>query len=105
MFTKFKPLSVFHDLGVDRHDREGRVLTLEYEKFYLVACYTPNAGEGCKRIDYRVKDWDEHFFLYLQQLEDKSGKFVILAGDLNVAHKEIDVYEPKGHTEVPGFTK
>ena len=96
VFTKFKPLSVSHDIGVDRHDREGRVLTVEFQTFYLVSCYTPNAGEGLKRLQYRVQDWDQHFFEYLQGLEDKSGKFVILAGDLNVAHQEMDIYEPKG---------
>ena len=103
IFTKFKPISVTHDIGIDKHDREGRVLTMEFDKFYLVSCYTPNAGEGLKRLQYRVGEWDKDFFKYLQSLED-NGKFVILTGDLNVAHKDIDIYDTKNKHKNPGFS-
>ena len=69
IFTKVKPISVRHDIGMDQHDTEGRVLTMEFEKFYLVACYTPNAGVGLKRVNYRTQEWDIDFFIYVHGLE------------------------------------
>lgn len=103
MYTKIAPISVRHDIGVEEHDQEGRVLTLEFEKFFVVTSYTPNAGDGLKRVDYRTKQWDVDFFKYLQTLE-KEGKAVILGGDLNVAHKDIDMFNPFGQDFVAGFT-
>ena len=103
IFTKLKPIKVTHDLGVSKHDQEGRVLTAEFESFVLVSVYTPNAGEGLKRLAYREKEWDVDFFEHLKNLE-KLGKAVICTGDLNVAHKEIDIYDPKGKEKVPGYT-
>jgi len=76
---------------------------MEFKTFYIVACYTPNAGEGLRRLDYRTKQWDIEFFKHLQKLE-KTGKAVICSGDLNVAHHEIDIYDTKGKEKVPGFT-
>ena len=101
--TKYEPLSVNYGINEDEHDKEGRVITIEYEKFYLISCYTPNAGEGLKRLDYRVNEWDKCFFEYINSLKEK--KDIILAGDLNVAKDEIDIYEPKTHEKMPGFTK
>ncbi len=89
-------------MGQEAHDDEGRVLTVEFQDFFLVAVYVPNAGEGLKRLNYRVKEWDVAFGDYLNGL--KAKKDLILCGDLNVAHKEIDIYEPKGHLKSPGFT-
>ena len=103
IFTKIAPIKVTHDLGISKHDGEGRVLTMEFEKFHLIAVYTPNAGEGLKRLKYRTEEWDVDFFKYLKDLES-SGKAVICTGDLNVAHKEIDIYDTKGKEKVPGFT-
>lgn len=103
IFTKIAPISVKHDIGINKHDQEGRVLTVEYDSFFLVACYTPNAGEGLRRLDYRVDQWDVDFFKYIQSLEGK-GKAVILSGDLNCAHHEIDLYDTKGKEKVPGYT-
>ena len=104
IFTKVRPISVTHGLGVSKHDDEGRVLTLEFEQFNIVSCYTPNAGEGLRRIRYRAEEWDPAFFSYIQGLRTKTGKPVILGGDLNVAHEEIDIYDPKGKDKVPGYT-
>ena len=75
---------------------------MEFEHFYLVACYTPNAGEGLKRVDYRTKEWDADFFAHLRKLEET--KPVVLGGDLNVAHKEMDIYDTKNKHKVPGFS-
>lgn len=91
IFTKYKPISVSHDIGVEKHDREGRVLTMEFDQFFLVSCYTPNSGLGLSRLSYRVDEWDKDFFKYLKSLEDR-GKSVILTGDLNIVHKDIDYY-------------
>jgi exodeoxyribonuclease III len=102
IFTKFRPLEVFYGIGHDDHDEEGRVITLEFGNFYIVSVYVPNAGEGLKRLDYRTKEWDLEFINYLNKL--KSKKDLILCGDLNVAHQEIDIYEPKGHHKSAGFT-
>lgn len=103
IFTKVRPESVTHGLGIAKHDGEGRVLTMEFKEFTLVSCYTPNAGEGLKRLDYRVEEWDKDFFEYIKNLRSK-GKPVILCGDLNCAPQEIDIYDPKGKAKLPGFT-
>ncbi len=101
IFAKEEALSVSYNLGIPEHDMEGRVITLEYPAFYLVCCYTPNAQDGLKRLDYRM-DWDAAFREHLKVLDEK--KPVIICGDLNVAHKEIDLKNPKTNTKNPGFT-
>ena len=103
ILTKFKPLSVSYGMNIEKHDKEGRIITMDFDKFYLVCCYTPNAGEGLKRIDYRVKEWDKEFFEFINNLKKK--KDVILTGDLNVAREDIDIFEPKGREKMAGFTK
>ena len=103
IFTKVKPLWVQFDFG-KKHNDEGRSITLEFERFVLVAVYVPNAGEGLKRLNYRIESWDADFHDYLKKLENDKNKPVILAGDLNVAHHEIDIYDPKGKEKVPGYT-
>lgn len=92
IFSKVKPLSVTYGLGIEEHDHEGRVITLELESYYLITVYTPNSQEELRRLDYRMK-WDDDFRAYLKKLEEK--KPVIVCGDLNVAHKEIDLKNPK----------
>ena len=99
-----KPQSVTNDLGIPKLDGEGRVITLEFESFFLVSVYTPNAGEGLKRLSFRTEEWDKAFFTHLKKLEKESKKAVICTGDLNVAHKEIDIYDPKGKDKTPGYT-
>ena len=101
IFTKEEPLSVSYGMGIDRHDTEGRLITLEFEKYYFITCYTPNAQDGLKRIDYRM-DWEDSFREYVCALDKK--KPVIFCGDLNVAHKEIDLKNPKSNRRNPGFT-
>ena len=101
ILTKFKPISIKYGIDDSNTDNEGRVITLEYEKFYLIACYTPNAGENLKRLDFRIDEWDKKFFEYINELKNK--KDIILCGDLNVANNEIDIFEPKGHEKSPGF--
>ena len=101
IFTKQKPLSVFYGIGSAEHDREGRVITLEYDTFFLVTCYTPNSQNELKRLDYRM-EWEEAFLNYLKELEKK--KPVVFAGDLNVAHQEIDLKNPKTNRRNAGFT-
>ncbi len=101
VFTKEKPLSVKYGLGMKEHDREGRVITLEFEKFYLVNVYTPNSQRELTRLDYRMK-WDDDFRNYIKKLD--SIKPVILCGDLNVAHKEIDLKNPDTNRRSAGFT-
>lgn len=88
IFTKKEPISVYYGLGIEEHDREGRVITLEFEDFYMITVYTPNSQNGLARLDYRMK-WEEDFKNYLKNLE--KTKPVIVCGDLNVAHKEIDL--------------
>jgi exodeoxyribonuclease-3 len=94
VISKIKPLTVARDIGIEEHDTEGRVLTLEYERFYLVNVYVPNSGSELKRLDYR-QQWDQAFFNYLKNLESK--KPVITCGDFNVAHKAIDLARPKAN--------
>ncbi len=98
-----KPLSVRHGMGRDEHDQEGRLITAEYPTVYVVNAYIPNSGEGLKRLDYRLQQWDVHFAEYLQQLAAK--KPVVLTGDLNCAHQEIDIHAPKKNLRSPGFTQ
>ncbi len=101
IFTKKEPLSVTYGLGKEEHDKEGRVITLEFEDFYMVTCYTPNSQNELKRLDYRMK-WEDDFKVYLKNLE--KTKPVIMCGDLNVAHKEIDLKNPKTNRKNAGFT-
>lgn len=101
IFTKKEPLSVTYGLGIEEHDKEGRVITLEFEDFYMVTCYTPNSQNELKRLDYRMK-WENDFKVYLKNLE--KTKPVIMCGDLNVAHKEIDLKNPKTNRKNAGFT-
>ncbi len=101
IFSKLKPISVTKGIGIKEHDNEGRVITLEFDKFYLVNCYTPNAQRELTRLDYRMK-WEEDFKNYLVKLDNQ--KPVILCGDLNVAHNEIDLKNPKTNKGNAGFT-
>lgn len=101
IFTKHQPLQVTYGLGIDEHDHEGRVITLEMPDFYLVTVYVPNAQDGLKRLPYRMK-WDEDFRTYLKALD--ATKPVIVCGDLNVAHQEIDLKNPKTNRRNAGFT-
>ncbi len=101
LFSKTKPISVCYGIGIEEHDREGRVITAEFDEFFVVTCYTPNSQNELKRLDYRMK-WEDAFFLYLKGLENR--KPVILCGDLNVAHREIDLKNPKTNRNNAGFT-
>ena len=101
IFTKHEPLSVSYGLGIDEHDHEGRMITLEMEDFYLVCVYTPNAQDGLKRLDYRMS-WEDDFRAYVKGLAEKKG--VIICGDLNVAHQDIDLKNPQTNHYNPGFT-
>lgn len=101
IFSKEEPISVSYGIGMEEHDQEGRVITLEFPEFYMVTCYTPNSQNELARLDYRMK-WEEDFKAYLVGLKDKKG--VILTGDLNVAHKEIDLKNPKTNRRNAGFT-
>lgn len=101
IFTREEPLSVFYGLGIEKHDHEGRVITLEFQNFYLVTVYTPNSQEELKRLSYRM-EWEDDFLAYLQKLEEK--KPVIVCGDMNVAHREIDLKNPKTNRKNAGFT-
>lgn len=101
IFTRKEPIKVSFDLGLDKHNDEGRVITLEYEEYYFVTVYTPNSQRELARLDYRMK-WEDDFREYIMGLDQK--KPVILCGDLNVAHKEIDLKNPKTNTRNAGFT-
>lgn len=101
VFTKHEPLSVAYGIGVKEHDREGRVITLEYDRYYLVTCYTPNSQNELARLAYRM-EWEDAFLSYLDGL--KQEKSVIFCGDLNVAHQEIDLKNPKTNRKNAGFT-
>ena len=101
VFTKDKPLGVTYGIGIEEHDNEGRVITAEYDDFYLITCYTPNSQRGLTRLDYRMT-WEDAFLDYVLKLEEK--KPVIFCGDLNVAHKEIDLKNPKTNRKNAGFT-
>lgn len=101
VFTKIKPINVTYGINIEEHDQEGRVITVEYEKFYLVNCYTPNSKRELTRLDYRMK-WEDDFRKYLKKLD--KNKPVILCGDLNVAHNEIDLKNPSTNKHNAGFT-
>ncbi len=101
IFTKQTPLSVHYGIGIEEHDHEGRVITLEYENFFFVTVYTPNSQSELARLDYRMK-WEDDFLAYIKSLEET--KPVIYAGDLNVAHQEIDLKNPKTNRKNAGFT-
>ena len=101
IFTKREPLSVTYGMGIDEHDHEGRVITLEFDDFYLITVYTPNSQDELKRLDYRMK-WEDDFHAYLKGLE--KTKPVVFCGDLNVAHQEIDLKNPKTNRRNAGFT-
>ena len=101
IYTKHKPLSVTYGIDIDEHDHEGRVITLEMDDFYLVTVYTPNSQDGLRRLEYRMK-WEDEFQAYLHKLDEK--KPVIVCGDMNVAHQEIDLKNPKTNRKNAGFT-
>ena len=101
IYTKHKPLNVSYGMGVEEHDHEGRIITLEYDQFYLVTCYTPNSQTELKRLDYRMT-WEDDFRKFLKSLDAK--KPVVICGDLNVAHEEIDIKNPKNNRRNAGFT-
>ena len=101
VFTRVQPLSVSYGLDIEEHDQEGRVITLEFDKFYLVNVYTPNSKDGLARIDYRMQ-WEDDFRVYLKKLEE--NKPVVVCGDLNVAHTEIDLKNPKTNRNNAGFS-
>lgn len=101
IFTKHEPVSVAYGIGIDEHDHEGRVITLEFDEFYFITVYTPNSQDGLKRLDYRMK-WEDDFLGYIKSLDAK--KPVVYCGDLNVAHNEIDLKNPKTNRKNAGFT-
>lgn len=101
IYTKHKPLQVRYGMGVEEHDHEGRIITLEYDHFFLVTVYTPNSQDGLRRLDYRMT-WEDSFRHFLQELDSK--KPVIVCGDMNVAHQEIDIKNPKTNHRNAGFT-
>ena len=101
IFTKKEPLNVIYGMGIEEHDQEGRLITLEFEDFYMVTVYTPNSQSELKRLNYRMK-WEDDFKKYLKELDKK--KPVVVCGDLNVAHKEIDLKNPKTNRKNAGFT-
>lgn len=101
VFTRQEPMNVVNGIGIEEHDKEGRVITLEFEKFYLVTVYTPNSQSELKRLPYRM-EWERDFLAYLLKLQEK--KPVVCCGDLNVAHQDIDLKNPKSNRKNPGFT-
>ena len=101
IFTKIKPISVSYGIGIEKHDQEGRIITLEFEEFYMVNCYTPNSKRELERLEYRM-EWEDEIRKYLLALNNK--KPVIYCGDLNVAHEEIDLKNPKTNHHNAGFT-
>ncbi|RZA21798.1 MAG: exodeoxyribonuclease III [Proteobacteria bacterium] len=102
IFSRFPALSVSYGLGIEKHDKEGRVITVEFEKVYVVTVYTPNSQDDLRRLPYRHQEWDVDFLEYVNRLQ--TIKPVIFCGDLNVAHKEIDLANPKTNTKSAGFT-
>jgi len=101
VFTKVEPISVKYGIGIEEHDKEGRVITLEYEDFFFLTIYTPNSQRGLARLDYRM-EWEDAMFTYFKELE--ASKPIIFCGDLNVAHKEIDIKNPASNKRSAGFT-
>lgn len=102
IFTRFEPLNVSFGLGIEKHDKEGRVITLEFNQCFLVTVYTPNSQDDLRRLPYRHQEWDIDFLNYVNDLQKR--KPVIFCGDLNVAHKEVDLANPKTNTKSAGFT-
>ncbi len=102
IFTKVEPLDVSYGMGIEEHDQEGRVITLEFDKYFVVTIYTPNSQRGLARLEYRMK-WEDEIIAYLKKLEE--SKPVIFCGDLNVAHKEIDLKNPRSNRKNAGFTE
>ena len=102
IFSKIKPVSVQNDMNIEKHDDEGRVICMELKNYFLVTVYTPNSKRDLSRLDYRAKEWDRDFLIYLKELE--KIKPIIFCGDLNVAHKEIDLKNPKTNKRNAGFT-
>ncbi|KAH9648909.1 DNA-(apurinic or apyrimidinic site) endonuclease [Citrus sinensis] len=102
IISRIKPLSVTYGLGISDHDSEGRLVTAEFDSFFLLSCYVPNSGDGLRRLSYRIREWDPSLSSYVKELEKK--KPVILTGDLNCAHQEIDIYNPAGNRRSAGFT-
>lgn len=101
IYTRIKPLSVSNDIGIDEHDHEGRVITMEFDEFYLVCVYVPNSQDELKRLTYRMK-WEDDFRSYVSGLAEKKG--VVICGDLNVAHNDIDIKNPASNRHNAGFT-
>lgn len=101
VYTRHEPQNVTYGIGIDEHDHEGRVITLEFEKFYLVTVYVPNSQDGLRRLDYRMT-WEQDFLVYIKTLDAK--KPVVVCGDMNVAHQDIDIKNPKGNHKNAGFT-
>ncbi len=101
IYTRVKPLSVYNDIGIDEHDHEGRVITMEFDDFYLVCVYVPNSQDELKRLTYRMK-WEDDFRSYVSGLAEKKG--VVICGDLNVAHNDIDIKNPASNRHNAGFT-
>ncbi len=101
IFTKHKPINVTYGMGIEEHDHEGRIITLEYDNFYFITCYTPNSKQELERLDYRMV-WEDDFLAYINKLNEK--KPVVFCGDLNVAHEEIDLKNPKTNHHNAGFT-
>ena len=101
IFTRVRPLSVAYGMGIEDHDREGRIITLEFADFFLITCYTPNSQDGLRRLDYRMQ-WETDFLAYLKRLEEREP--TVLCGDLNVAHREIHLKNPKTNRRNAGFT-
>ncbi|MCA9403036.1 MAG: exodeoxyribonuclease III [Candidatus Omnitrophica bacterium] len=102
IFTRIKPVAVTYGIGIEKHDQEGRVITAEFDDFILVCVYVPNAKRKLERLEYRVREWDVDFLKYLKKLE--ALKPVVFCGDLNVAHQEIDLANPKANVKNHGFT-
>ena len=102
IFSKIKPLSVKNDMNITKHDNEGRVICFELKKYFLITVYTPNSKRDLSRLDYRSNEWDKDFLIYIKELE--KVKPVVFCGDLNVAHKEIDLKNPKANKRNAGFT-
>ncbi|RPG03741.1 MAG: exodeoxyribonuclease III [Pelagibacteraceae bacterium TMED246] len=102
IFSKIKPISVKNDMNIEKHDNEGRVICMELKNYYLITVYTPNSKRDLSRLNYRSKEWDSDFLKYLKKLE--TNKPIVFCGDLNVAHKEIDLKNPKTNKRNAGFT-